>query len=166
MRKLKLFIWITLLLVIKITIINRIGYFNYSPDPLFAFAVAYTIIEEDFSYGVYVSIICGMCIGALSSVNFPVSVLFYGYSAVIITALKGKARHIPNCVKTYIYTAVLSFAGGSAMYFVMNLSYDKNTVLTIILPYVVCNVIAAAIIYPIVKKTLLIIDEKKKLIPE
>ncbi len=166
MRRLKLFIWITLLLVIKITIINRIGYFNYAPDPLLAFAIAYALIEEDFNYAVAVSVICGMCGGALSSVNFPVSVLTYGYGAVVITALKGRARHIPDFAKTYFYTAVFSFAESSVMYFVMNLSYDTNTFLTIILPYVICNVIAAAIIYPIAKKTLLIIDEKKKLIPE
>lgn len=166
MKRLKLFLWIFILFIIRITIISRIGFFNSAPDLVFAFVIAYAMLEEEFSYAVGVSIICGICTGALCSSNFPLSVLMYVYSTLLVTALRNKPRHIPDFVKTLFWVFVLSLAGEAIMYFVMNLSLNTDAILKIILPFGVYNLAAALIIYPLAKKTLVVVDEKKKLIPD
>jgi rod shape-determining protein MreD len=166
MKRLKLFVWIFILFIIQVVIVNRIGIFNSAPDLVFAFVIAYAMVEEEFSYAAGVGIICGICTGSLCSVNFPVSVLMYTYSVLIVRTLQNKVRYIPNFVKAFFWTAVLSIAGEAVMYFVMNLSFGVDAFMRIILPFGVFNLVAEVIIYPLVKKTMVVIDEKKKLIPD
>lgn len=166
MKRLKLFLWIFILFIMDIVVINRIDFFNSAPDLVFVFVIAYAVLEEEFSYVIGVSIICGVCAGALFSSNFPVSVLLYAYSALLVTALRGKLRYVPAFVKALFLALILSFIGEAIMYFILNLSFKTDVILKIILPFGVYNFAAELIIYPLVKKTMITVNEKEKLIPD
>ncbi|MGN0148649.1 MAG: rod shape-determining protein MreD [Clostridia bacterium] len=166
MKRLKLFLWIFILFILKTVVINRINFFNSAPDLVFAFVIAYAMIEEDFYYAACTGIICGICTGSLCSVSFPVSVLMYTYSVLLVTALKNKPRYIPDFVKTLFWVFILSAAGEAVLYFTINLSMGINVLFKMIIPFGIYNLAAAALIYPLVKKTMHIVDDKKKLIPD
>lgn len=166
MKRFKLVIWILILFIIEIAVINRIRFFTSAPDIVFAFAVVYAMLEEDYNYAIGVSVICGICTGSVCSGSFPVSVLMYSYSALLVRALRNKPRYIPDFVKTLFWIFVLSAAGETVLYFVLNLSFGLRALWEIVLPFSVFNLIAAAVMYPIVKKTMTSVDEKKKLIPD
>lgn len=166
MKRFKLFVWILILFIIEITFINRLGFFHSAPDIVFAFAIVYAILEEDYSYAVGVGIICGVCTGSLCSGSFGASVLMYSYSVLLVRALVGKLRYIPDFSKMLFWVFVLSAAGEAAIYFVLNLSFETKILWEVILPFSLYNLIAAAVIYPLVKKTMVAVDEKKKLIPD
>lgn len=166
MKRLKLFLWILILFIIEIVGLNRIDFFRSAPDLVFAFTIAYVMLEEDYTYAIGVGIICGIAAGALCSDSFPISVLMYSYSALIVKALRNKPRYIPDFAKALFWVFVLSAAGETIMYFALTLTLSVNVILTVILPLAVYNSAALLIIYPIVKKTLVVVDEKKKLIPD
>lgn len=166
MKRFKLVVWILILFVIEIVFINRLGFFASAPDIVFAFAVSYAMLEEDYYYAVGVSIICGVCTGSICSGSFGVSVLMYSYSAIIVKAFANRLRYIPDFAKTLFWVFVLSAAGNAITYFALNLSFELSVLWRVILPYCVCNLAATAVIYPIVKKTMVVVDEKKKLIPD
>lgn len=166
MKRLKLAIWILILFVIEIVFINRLGFFASAPDIVFAFAVSYAMLEEDYYYAIGVSIICGVCTGSVCSGSFGVSVLMYSYSAILVKACANKLRYIPDSAKTLFWVFVLSAAGNAVIYFTLNLSFDLSVLWRVVLPYCMCNLAATAVIYPLVKKTMVIVDEKKKLIPD
>lgn len=166
MKRFKLFVWILVLFIIEFTIINRIAFFNSAPDLVFAFAVAYAMLEEEYEYAVGAAIICGICTGSICSGSFSVSVLMYSYGAIIVKALENKLRYIPDFAKALFWTFVMSALGEAIMYFTLNLSFDPITLWRVILPFSLCNTAAEAILYPIVKKTMVVFDAKKKLIPD
>lgn len=166
MKKFKLIVWILGLFIIEVTIMNRIRFFNSAPDLVFAFAIVYAMLEEEYEYAVGTAIICGICTGSVCSESFSVSTLMYSYSAVLIKAFENKLRYIPDFAKALFCTFVMSAAGEAVMYFALNLSFEISVLWRVILPFGLCNTAAAAILYPIVKKTMVIVDEKKKLIPE
>lgn len=166
MKRLKLAIWILILFVIEIVFINRLGFFASAPDIVFAFAVSYAMLEEDYYYAIGVSIICGVCTGSVCSGSFGVSVLMYSYSAILVKACANKLRYIPDSAKTLFWVFVLSAAGNAVIYFTLNLSFEASVLWRVVLPYCMCNLAATAVIYPLVKKTMVIVDEKKKLIPD
>lgn len=166
MKRFKLVVWILILFVIEIVFINRLGFFASAPDIVFAFALSYAMLEEDYYYAIGVSIICGVCTGSICSGSFGVSVLMYSYSAIIVKACANKLRYIPDIAKTLFWVFVLSAAGNAVIYFTLNLSFEANVLWRVILPYCMCNLAATAVIYPLVKKTMVIVDEKKKLIPD
>lgn len=166
MKKFKLIVWILALFIIEVSVMNRIRFFNSAPDLVFAFAIVYAMIEEEYEYAVGAAVICGICTGSVCSGSFSVSTLMYSYGAIIVKALGNKMRYIPDFAKTLFWTFVMSAAGEAVMYFALNLSFEMSVLWRVILPFSVCNTIAAAILYPIVKKTMIVVDEKKKLIPE
>lgn len=166
MKRFKIFVWVLILFIIEIAVINRLGVFRSAPDIVFVFAIVYAIIEEDYSYAISVGIICGICTGSLCSDSFSASVLMYSYSVLIVRALINKPRYIPSFVKMLFWVFVLSAVGEAAIYFILNLSFGPMVLWKVILPFCVYNLIAAAVIYPLARKTLLVMDEKKKLIPD
>lgn len=166
MKKFKLIVWILILFIIEVAVMNRIRFFNSAPDLVFAFAIVYAMIEEEYEYAIGAAVICGICTGSVCSGSFSVSTLMYSYGAIIVKAFENKMRYIPDFAKALFWTFVMSAAGEAIMYFALNLSFEMSVLWRVILPFSVCNTIAAAILYPIVKKTMIIVDEKKKLIPE
>ncbi len=166
MKRFKLLVWILALFLIEVVVVNRIGLFNSAPDLTFAFAIVYAMLEEEYYYAVGAAVICGICTGSICSGSFTVSVLMYSYGAVIVKALHDKPRYIPDFAKTLFWTFALSAAGEAVMYFTLNLSFELSVLWRIILPFGVSNTIAAAVLYPLVKKTMVVVDEKKKLIPD
>lgn len=166
MKRIKLTLWILILFIIEVALVNRIRLFNSAPDLVFAFAVVYAMLEEEYEYAVGVAIICGICTGSVCSDSFTVSVLMYSYGAIIVKALRNRLRYIPDFAKTLFWTFALSAAGSAVMYFTLNLSFEFGVLWRVVLPFCVSNTAAAAVLYPIVKKTIVIVDEKKKLIPD
>lgn len=166
MKKFKLIVWILALFIIEVTVMNRIRSFNSAPDLVFAFAIVYAMVEEEYEYAIGAAVICGICTGSVCSESFAVSTLMYSYGAIIVKTLENKLRYIPDFVKALFWTFIMSAAGEAVMYFALNLSFEVSVLWRVILPFCICNTIAAAILYPIVKKTMVIVDEKKKLIPD
>lgn len=166
MKRLKLLIWILVLFIIEIVFINRLDFFSSAPDVVFAFCIAYAVIEEDYDYAVGIGIICGICTGSICGGSFAASVLMYSYSVLIIKELLNRLRYIPYFAKMLFFAFALSAIGKAVIYFVLNLSFELRILWEVILPYAICNLIAAAVLYPLVKKTMVVIDEKRKLIPD
>lgn len=165
-KRVKLLVWILILFLIEILLINRLGFFASAPDIVFAFVIVYAALEEDYAYAVTVAIICGVCTGSVCSGSFPVSVLMYSYSALLVRALINKPRYIPVPAKTIFWALVLSMIGNAVIYFTLSLTFELRILTKSVIPFGVCNAAAAAIIYPLVKRTILAVDEKKKLIPD
>lgn len=165
-KRFKLLVWILILFLIEILLINRLGVFASAPDIVFAFVIVYAALEEDYTYAVAVAIICGVCTGSVCSGSFPVSVLMYSYGALLVRALRNKLRYIPASAKTIFWVLVLSMIGNAVTYFTLSLAFELRIMTESVIPFGVCNAAAAAIIYPLVKKTILAADEKKKLIPD
>lgn len=163
MRNFKIFLWIFIVFLIQTVIVARIHVFGAVPSLVLAYVMCVMVLENEFRNAVTISIICAAAMGALSGRDFPLTVLFYSYTSIMVFALRKKPAYIGNFPKAIISTFILSALFEVIMYVLRTMSVDMSVLTHNALPTAVFNVIFVMIIYPILKKTMYK-EEKKKLL--
>lgn len=149
--------------LIQTVAVSRIHAFGAVPSVVMAYAMCVMILEDEFKNAAIISIICAAAMGALGGRDFPLTVLFYSYSAIIVFALRKKAAYIGNFPKSVIAVFVASAVFEVLMYVARTMSADASMLLDDALPTAAFNAAFAMVIYPILKRTMYK-EEKKKLL--
>lgn len=163
MRNFKIFLWIFCIFLIQTVIAARFNFFGSSVSVVIGYIICVMIFENEFRSAATISIICSAAAGALCGRDFIVTTLYYVYSSVAVFALRKKPVYAGNFIKTLMWTFVLSAGLEVVFYALGNLSVSVDMLLYDALPTAVINTVAAAVIYPILKKTMYK-EEKKKLL--
>ncbi len=162
-RNFKVFLWIFIVFLVQTVIVARIHVFGAVPSLVLAYVMCVMILENEFRNAVMISIICAAVMGALSGRNFSLTVLFYSYTSIIVFALRKKPAYIGNFPKVIISTFILSALFEVIIYFLRTLTLDVNILLDNALPTGIFNAVLAAVVYPVLKRTMYK-EEKKKLL--
>lgn len=164
MRNFKIFLWIFIIFLIQTVIISRIHLFGAVPSLVMGYVICVMILENEFRSAVTISIICAFAIGALSGRNFSVMVLYYVYSSIIIFAARKKPVYIGNYPKVIVWTGIASVLLEVIIFVLRTMTVSTEMLLHDALPTAVFNMVLAAILYPIMKKTIYKEEKKKKLL--
>lgn len=162
MRKFKIAIWIFLLYIIQTVFGGAININGTIPDLLLAFAVIFTFYEWELNTATLIIIICGILAGSEAGRVFPAVVIMT--CAAAMAARGFSAKFIPQCIRVISVIAVSSFVLCAFEYFT---AYKWITVYALtnsILPHVIYTVVMACVVYPLVKRTLFYVQDKKQLI--
>ena len=154
MKNLKIFLWVLFLFIVQTVVINYARIQGTVPDIVFAFIIAFSILEGDFVCVVTVSIICGVFSGSLGGGSFAFEVLLYTYSVIIILKFRDKYMSFPRVLKVVIAAFVFNTAGAAVLYFANNLSMSVSALTRVFLPYGLYNMLIAAALYLILKYTM------------
>ena len=154
MKKIKLLIWVIVLVILDSSVTNYIRFFNTVPVLTYAFVICAAVMEEDFKLAVILGGICGMLYGSLAGRNFELAFVAFALSAAVVNYVKSK--HFYGLLKAVLRCAVLTAVGSVAMCI---LNSSTVTAWAIILP-TLYNALAVLVIYPVLEYT--VYNPKKK----
>ncbi|MCD8181704.1 MAG: hypothetical protein LUF26_09565 [Firmicutes bacterium] len=164
MRNFKVFLWIFIVFLIQTVILARAHIFGAAASAVMAYVVCVMILEDEFKNAVTISIICAAAMGALGGRSFAAVMLFYTYSSIIVFSLRKKPVYAGNFAKALLWTFALSAVSEILFYAAENMSVSTAMLLNNALPTAVINTVLAAVIYPILKKTMYKEEKKKTLL--
>lgn len=164
MRIVKIILWILLLLIVKTVFVKVIGVAGTMPELLMAFAVIFAFHELRLLTTSYIIIVCGICVGSCMGEIFPAAVLVTGAAGLIARGASYYFRFIPKYVRCLFIIAMTSFVYGFIVYFAHSVIIKPTELIYYILPYVIYTTAAAAVMYPIIIRTLFHEDKNKKLL--
>lgn len=95
---------------------------------------------------------------------FPAAVLVTGAAGLIARGASYYFRFIPKYVRCLFIIAMTSFVYGFIVYFAHSVIIKPTELIYYILPYVIYTTAAAAVMYPIIIRTLFHEDKNKKLL--
>lgn len=151
MKKLKLLIWVAVLIIADISLSRYISIFGAAPMLTYAFVLCVAFMEENFVIAAVTGGICGVILGAHDSFGFELMFMFYALSSILTNRLAqtkqcGAARAVTVCVgATVIMRLVLYALFGSGV--------TADGLIKYLIPSAVYNAAVMAILYPIVKNT-------------
>lgn len=163
MRNFKIGLWIFFVLLIQTAALARVHVFGAAPSLALGYVVCVMMMENEFKDAVIISIIVSVLFGALCGRGFEAVTLFYVYSSIIIFSVRKKPRYIGTFAKALLWTFVCSSLLEVLLFALATMTVSVEMLLTDALPTAVINTILAAVIYPILKKTMYA-EEKKKLL--
>ncbi len=164
MRKLKLVVWMLLIYLFQTVFCGAINFNGTAPDLLLAFAVIFAFYEWETNLAALIIILCGVLAGSEAGRVFPAAVLVTGVAGLMSRALFKTAKLVPEFVKIISVIIVAAFSLCSFEYFTVYKSISVYALLYSILPYVIYTTLAASVMYPLIKKTLFRMQDKKQLI--
>ncbi|MCC8160154.1 MAG: hypothetical protein LIO53_02370 [Oscillospiraceae bacterium] len=164
MRNFKIFLWIFIVFLIQTVILARAHIFGAAASAVMAYVVCVMILEDEFKNAVTISIICAAAMGALGGRSFVALTLFYVYSSIIVFALRKKPVYMGNFTKALLWTFALSAISEIIFFATDTMSLNTAMLLNNALPTAVINTVLAALIYPILKKTMYKEEKKKTLL--
>ncbi|MCH5211269.1 MAG: rod shape-determining protein MreD [Oscillospiraceae bacterium] len=164
MRKLKIILWIFIVLLIQTVVISQLRIPGAVPSLVLVYTICVMIMENEFRNAVIISIICAVCFGALCDRGFVPTSLFYVYSSIVVFALRKKPQYVRNPIKAFAWVFIASGAS-EIMYFILNTFTINIDMLTNhALPTAVCNTVLAFIVYPLLRITMYREEKKKTLL--
>lgn len=156
MKKVKIVLWIAILLLLQVCLIQYIAIQHIVPELLFVFSICYAFHEGDEKLRLIVPAVCGAAVDLMGSQIFGMNMLIYTLAAA------GGVWMADIFYRSGIFFQfpllfVLSMAAGS-VYFVFNSSVFGeigygSIVWEIIFPTACYNLAAAVPILPLVRKT-------------
>lgn len=164
MRNFKIFVWIFIIFLIQTVILSSVHIFGAVPSALIAFVMCVMLLENEFRSAVTISIICAVLMGAGGGRGFTVTVLLYVYLSIVVFALRRKPIYIGNFTKTLVWTFIVSAIIEILFLPVREMSFEIKVLWLDALPTAFFNTVIAAILYPMLKKTIYKEEKKKKLL--
>ncbi len=162
-RNFKIGIWIFCALLIQTVIVSQIHIFGAGASLIAGYIVCVTVLENEFRNALTITVIAAALTGALSGRGFEAVTLFYAYSAVIIFALRKKPRYVGAFPKALAWTFICSGLVETVLFFIDRRTLTSDMLLYAALPAAAVNTALAALIYPLLKKTMYK-EEKEKLL--
>ena len=164
MKKLKLFIWIFALSLAELWCTSHIRIFGAVPALTFAFLVCVSICDDEFHIAAVTGALCGIFAGSLFGRSFGAVFAYYALSAIAVFILRKKPRYTHGAVKssflclilTALFEFILLLAGGQGL--------RAQLIIRAVVPAPLCCAAAAALIYPLIVKTVYNKERQKKLI--
>lgn len=164
MKKVKLLIWMIVLMILEVSAVNYIRIFNAVPSLIFVLIICISIADEDFAAAVQAAAVGGLAYGALSVRGFYAVFLFYSLSGILVFSLKKKPVYMSPHLKAVMWCAVLTAVFESAMYIAESRMFGVYEFLAGILPSVIYNALASAVIYSLINKSVYNKHGKKKVL--
>ena len=164
MRVVKIILWILLMLIVKTVFVKVIGIGGAMPELLLAFAVIFSFHELRLLTTSYVIIACGIAAGSCMGENFTAAVLVTGAAGLVARGASYYFRFIPKYIRCLFITAAAAFVYSFIIYFIHSAAVVPMELLSCVLPYVIYTTAAAAVIYPLIIRTLFHEDKNKKLL--
>lgn len=164
MRVVKIILWILLMLIVKTVFVKVIGIGGAMPELLMAFAVIFEFHELRLAAASYVIIACGMAAGSCMGENFPAAVLVIGAAGLVARGASYYFRFIPKIIRCLFIVAAAAFVYSFIVYFIHSADVALMELLSCVLPYVIYTTAAAAVMYPLIIRTLFHEDRNKKLL--
>ena len=156
MKKIKVFLWIAILLLVQVCLIQYIMVKHIGPELLFVFSVCYALHEKDEKLRFAVPAVCGAAVDFMGGQVFGINMLIYTFVAAGGVWI-ADVFYRTGTIFQFPLIFVLSAAAGS-VYFVLNagifarLGYG-SILWQIIFPTACYNTAAAFLILPLVRKT-------------
>lgn len=164
MKKLKLLIWISVLVIIDSSLTQYISVFGISPTLVYAFLICTSVREEDFTTAVLAGGICGIFSGALVGQSFFLTFMCFCISAVAANLLRTHPAYLPKTAKSMIFCFIFSLPCAALLYLDGGIALTPKILYSVVLPSAIYNTAAAAVIYPLLGKTIYNRETAKKLI--
>ena len=157
MKKLKIFVWIAVLLLIQTCLLPYIKIKNLAPELLFVFSVCYALQEKEWNFQFFVPILCGAAVDWMGGQFFGANTILYMLSSMLgiwaagIFYQSGTIFQLPLIF-------VLSLLLGSG-YFLLHAKSFLETgfgavLWNMILPTAGLNTVCVLIMLPLMQKTL------------
>lgn len=163
MRNFKIGLWIFFVLLIQTVVLARVHVFGAALSLALGYVVCVMMLENEFRDAVIISIIVSVLMGALSGRGFEAVTLFYVYSSIAIFSFRKKPRYMGTFAKALLWTFICSSLLEVILSAPGTMTVSADMLLTDALPTAIINTVLAAVIYPILKKTMYS-EEKKKLL--
>lgn len=157
MRKFKLAVMILILLLLQTAAVSYIGVMGIVPDLVFAFVLAYAVVENEFTDNLVIALICGVLMSFFNGRGFLYTVLLYTYPALIVHSSYQKRKPFHRWVIPLI-TGILFTIIAEMVYYLIAFTAEISIVnaieaiVYVVLPTAVYNAICIIIMYPIVNK--------------
>lgn len=164
MKKVKLFVWMILLIILETTVTRYLRIDNTVPALTYAFLICVAVRDENFPTVVLVGGICGVLGGSLLGKSFHFIFMFYTLSAAAVFYLRKKPRYTHSILKAVFWCGILTALYELGLYALENKGIDFFTVYAAMLPSALYNIATVLILYPLVSHTVYNKDVKKKLI--
>ncbi len=157
MRKLKIALWIILLVLFEAMFGVYIKIGNIMPDLLFVFVLCYAVDKNTINSTITISAICGALADCLSGRIFGTYLVIFLISAVLIWIIK-ESIFKNSMLVAFLLVFIFSVLGKS-MYFVANISVLKDmgylySLFRIILPEAIFNTFVSIFFIPLLRLTL------------
>ena len=162
MKKIKLIIWIVVLMLLESLGYARI--FGAVPALSFAFLICVALNDDSFYTAAVTGGICGLLAGSLTDRNFSFIFIFYTLCAAAVYVLRKKPRYTHAIFKAVFWCGLLTAIMEFALFAIETKSISFFAVYSIVLPSVLYNIAAALVIYPLIMKTVYNSEKKRKLI--
>ncbi len=156
MKKIKIFLWIAILLLVQVCLIQYIAVKHIVPELLFVFAICYALHEKDAKLRFVVPVICGAAVDLMGGQAFGMNMLVYAIAAAGGVWI-ADAFYRTGTIFQFPLLFVLSAAAGS-VYFILNagvfaqMGYG-SILWEVIFPTACYNTAVAVLILPMVRKT-------------
>lgn len=164
MKKIKLLIWMIVLLILDVSAVHYIRIFETVPSLVFAFVICTAVLDDEFVTAAAGGFLGGLLLGGLSVRGFFGIFLFYSLSGIAVYYLKAKPRYMNGIVKALIWCGILSAVFETMIYVVDSTSFSLWILAGVTLPAFVYNAVAAAAVYLLLKKSVYNKEEKKKIL--
>lgn len=163
MRKFKIFLWIFIIFLIQTVVLARVHIFGAVPSLVLPYLICVMLLENELKKAAVIGAVCSAAAGALCGREFSVTVLYMFYCSLAVFALKKKPRYINGFIKALFWTFIASGVLEILFFVLRAMTVTAAMLLYGALPTAVINTVFAAVIYPVLKRTMYK-EEKKKLL--
>lgn len=154
MKRFKLALWTAALFVIHTAVNRYVNIYDAVPDIFLAFSISYAIFENDFLYITGMAVVCGLMSSALSAHSFTANIIVFVISAALSYGGNKKFKTVPPAVKAVAFSAAATAFGGALLCLADSAEFSQTVLFEYLLPNVIINSVYAAVIYPVIKKTI------------
>ena len=162
MKKIKLIIWIVVLMLLESFGYARI--FGAVPALTFAFLVCVALNDDNFYTAAVTGGVCGMLAGSLLGRSFSFIFIFYTLSAAAVYTFRKKPRYTHAVFKAVFWCGLLTAVMELVLFALETRSISLFALYSIALPSVLYNIAAVLVIYPLIMKTVYNEEKQRKLI--
>ena len=164
MKKTKLVLWTAALVLLEMFCTVHVRIFGAVPALTFAFLICVAVCDDGFYTAAGIGALCGIAAGSLFGRGFGFVFIFYTLCAAAVFFLRKKSRYTHGAVKAAFWCGVLTAVMETALFVPEMQSAGAAALYTAALPSMLCNAAAAALIYPLIMKTVYNKEKQRKLI--
>lgn len=165
MKKLKLFVWTFVMILLQAVSANYIRIYDVAPVFFIPFTAGVMLFEDKFAYIAVMAIAGSVCTAVFAGGDFFFTCILMLALLLVFSSLRDYPRYMPGIWKLLIWTVIMSFVWETVtcVLFCKNIGGLQKALSYKTLIFAAYNALTACVIYPLLKKTLYNIDEKRRL---